>query len=174
MSFNSLYEIRGVSEMEEKPVMAIVCFRDFDRVYLAEILPLSQLPYVPEPQYQFSKPNSEISNICKPQWLTARGLDDVIACLSAQGLNADNYYTRATVHDRSKKKMHQGIIYIKRMIDITEYASPKPTPSAGERAMLYFYVLAKIKSGVRDWESLINLAGHFWGDEALRSAIINL
>jgi hypothetical protein len=107
-------------------------------LYEADIIPISMLPYEPGPQYEHELPDSEISKVAKPVWLTTKAKQDVRSCLEVQGLEPSDYITSATVHGDWKITMHQGIIYAKSVKDITREADPsKPVPSSRDISLLF-------------------------------------
>jgi hypothetical protein len=123
-----------------------VFFRNHGCVYEADIIPIALLPYKPGPQYEYNIPNSEIKKVAKPIWLSALGKHDVRECLLRQGLEPSDFITAATVHGEWKIKLHQGVVYAKRMVDITSEANPsKPYPARWERDLLFYSKLEKLK-----------------------------
>ncbi|MCW1309520.1 MAG: hypothetical protein QXP04_02410 [Candidatus Nanoarchaeia archaeon] len=108
-----------------------VYFRNYGVLFFATIVPISSLPYRPPRQYYGNVPD-EITG-AEPVFLCNRALADVQKCLEIQGLDQYDYITPATVHGPWKAQPHQGIIYTKKLYNITRAANPyKPFPSSFE------------------------------------------
>lgn len=129
----------------------VVLERSYGSVRLHLVVPLSELPFIPPPQWNRNIPNGEIKRYgVEPVWLTARGRIDAELCLRLQGVDDTyDYITSATVHGRWKKRLHQGIIYAVRgkSISLASYANPrKPIPSRAERDALFEHLLEILES----------------------------
>jgi hypothetical protein len=129
----------------ERATEVKVYFRNFGSLFEAIIIPIEKLPYSPPPQYEYETPDGEIRKIVKPVWLCAKAKQDVRECLMRQGLNPSDFITPATVHGKWKIQLHQGIVYAKKLLDITSEANPgKPIPSHGEIDTLFYSKLEKL------------------------------
>lgn len=119
-------------------MMVKVYFRNNGCLFFAKIVPISSLPYRPPLQYYGNVPDGEIRKVAEPVFLCNKGLADVKKCLEIQGLDQYEYITSATVHGPWKAQPHQGIIYTKKLYNITRAANPyKPIPSSAEISELF-------------------------------------
>jgi len=133
----------------------VVAFRNYGSLYLAEIVPKSELPYVPKPQYRGNVPDGEIRKVAEPIFLCHQACNDVWKSLNVRNLDYDAYVTPATVHGEWKARKRQGVIYAKRVKNITYYANPyKPIPSSAEIEALFMSILDRIKEG-KSFEEII-------------------
>jgi len=133
----------------------IVAFRNYGSLYLAEIVPISELPYVPPSQYRGNVPDGGIRKVAEPIFLCNQACNDVWKCLNSLHLDYDSYVTHATVHGEWKARKRQGVIYAKHVENITHYANPnKPIPSSAEIEALFMSILSRIKEG-RSFEEII-------------------
>jgi len=146
---------------------AVVIDRSYGSLILRLIVPLSSLPFKPNPQYNSSLPNGTIEKAgLKPIWLSTAGKTSVIESLHVQGLNPEEYITPATVHGRWKCKMHQGIVYQIAELDLTFVANPsKPIPSREEIDKLYSSLLNLLRE-MTGWEAqrVLEHFKTFWRD----------
>ena len=113
------------------------------------IIPISQLPHAPPPQYFGELPSDpEILKIAKPVWLSAKNRELVEMQLHIHDANTCDYITPATVHGEWKKKLHQGIIYSKKSYDffpILQKLYNKPVPSSAEIRAVEQELIEEIK-----------------------------
>jgi len=148
---------------------AVIVDRSYGSLILRLIVPLSSLPFKPNPQYNSSLPNGAIEKAgLKPIWLSTAGKISVSESLHVQGLDPDEYITPATVHGRWKCKKHQGVIYQinSKELDLTFVANPsKPIPSREEIDKLYSSLLNLLKE-MKGWEAerVLEHFKIFWRD----------
>ena len=129
---------------------AIAIERTYGRLCIHLIIPISELPYTPPPQYSGKIPNSVIEKVASPVWLSSTGVSDTRKCLRIQGLEPSDYITPATVHGEWKVQKHQGIVYAIKSKDVTDYANPsKPIPASWEVERLFENLLMRIKNNIQ-------------------------
>lgn len=148
--------------------MPIVVDGSYGCVVLLQIIPISKLPYKPEPQYSGNLPNNEIKKVATPRWLSSYGVSTVAKSLRVQGLDPADYITPSTVHGMWKVKKHQGIVYSVNQQDITHLANPeKPIPSSIERQQLINRIIDILRPKPIEIQQVVNLVKNNTSDSGM-------